>query len=72
MNRHWLKSYPEGVAHEIDPEQFQSLNKLLEDSATNAQNILNFAMIYQKQMSEKYFGANCVHLPENFLIRALR
>jgi long-chain acyl-CoA synthetase len=32
MNRHWLKSYPEGVAHEIVPEQFQSLNQLLEDS----------------------------------------
>ncbi len=32
MNRHWLKSYPEGVAHEIFPEQFQSLNQLLEDS----------------------------------------
>lgn len=31
MNRHWLKSYPEGVAHEIDPEQFSSLNQLLED-----------------------------------------
>src|SRR5674476_1044236 len=32
MNRHWLDSYPNGVAHEIDPEQFQSLNQLLEDS----------------------------------------
>ena len=32
MNRHWLKSYPEGVAHEIDTEQFSSLNQLLEDS----------------------------------------
>jgi len=32
MNRHWLKSYPEGVPHEIDPEQFRSLNHLLEDS----------------------------------------
>ena len=32
MNKHWLKSYPEGVAHEIVPEQFQSLNQLLEDS----------------------------------------
>ncbi len=32
MNRHWVKSYPEGVAHEIVPEQFQSLNQLLEDS----------------------------------------
>ena len=32
MNKHWLKSYPEGVAHTIDTEQFQSLNQLLEDS----------------------------------------
>jgi len=32
MNRHWLKSYPDGVAHDIDPEQFYSLNQLLEDS----------------------------------------
>ena len=32
MNRHWLKSYPDGVAHDIDPEQFQSLNQLLEDA----------------------------------------
>lgn len=32
MKRHWLNSYPEGVAHEIDTEQFSSLNQLLEDS----------------------------------------
>ena len=32
MDRHWLKNYPEGVAHEIDPESFGSLNHLLEDS----------------------------------------
>ncbi|MES2192676.1 MAG: AMP-binding protein [Pseudomonadota bacterium] len=32
MNRHWLKSYPEGVAHEVDTEKFQSLNQLLEES----------------------------------------
>ena len=32
MNRHWLESYPEGVAHDIDTEQFSSLNQLLEDS----------------------------------------
>ncbi len=32
MNKHWLKSYPEGVAHTIDTEQFHSLNQLLEDS----------------------------------------
>ena len=32
MNRHWLTSYPEGVAHDIDTEQFSSLSQLLEDS----------------------------------------
>jgi long-chain acyl-CoA synthetase len=32
MNRHWLNSYPEGVAHDIDAEKFSSLNQLLEDS----------------------------------------
>ena len=32
MNRHWLKSYPEGVAHEVVPGQFTSVNQLLEDS----------------------------------------
>lgn len=32
MNKHWLKSYPEGVAHEINTEQFRSLTHLLEDS----------------------------------------
>jgi long-chain acyl-CoA synthetase len=32
MNKHWLKSYPEGVSHEIDTEQFRSLTHLLEES----------------------------------------
>lgn len=32
MNRHWLKSYPDGVSHDINTEQFRSLNQLLEDS----------------------------------------
>ena len=32
MNRHWLNSYPEGVAHDIDTEQFSSLNQWLEGS----------------------------------------
>lgn len=35
MDKHWLKSYPDGVAHEIDPEQFRSLNQLLEESFKN-------------------------------------
>ena len=32
MDRPWLKSYPEGVAHDVFPDQFHSLNQLLEDS----------------------------------------
>jgi acyl-CoA synthetase (AMP-forming)/AMP-acid ligase II len=32
MDKFWLKSYPEGVPHNVDPEQFRSLNQLLEDS----------------------------------------
>ena len=32
MNKPWLQSYPEGVAHTVDTEQFSSLNQLLEDS----------------------------------------
>ena len=32
MEKPWLKSYPEGVAHDVEPEQFRSLNQLLEDS----------------------------------------
>ncbi|WP_332775440.1 AMP-binding protein [Polaromonas sp.] len=32
MDKFWLKSYPAGVPHEIAPEQFRSLNQLLEES----------------------------------------
>ena len=32
MDRFWLKSYPEGVPQEIDPEPHRSLTHLLEDS----------------------------------------
>jgi long-chain acyl-CoA synthetase len=32
MNKPWLQSYPEGMPHAIDTEQFSSLNQLLEDS----------------------------------------
>ena len=32
MDKHWLKSYPEGVPHDIDPEQYRSLTQLLEES----------------------------------------
>jgi len=32
MDRHWLRSYPEGVPHEVDPGQYRSLTQLLEES----------------------------------------
>jgi len=32
MDKHWLKSYPEGVPHDINPEQYRSLAQLLEES----------------------------------------
>ena len=32
MEKHWLKSYPEGVPHEIQPEQYRSVTQLLEES----------------------------------------
>lgn len=32
MDKYWLKSYPEGVPHEIQPEQYRSLTQLLEES----------------------------------------
>ncbi|PIT79005.1 AMP-binding protein [Limnohabitans sp. B9-3] len=32
MNKPWLKSYPEGVPHEVHPEQFKSVGEFLETS----------------------------------------
>jgi long-chain acyl-CoA synthetase len=32
MDKHWLRSYPEGVPHDIDPGQYRSLTQLLEES----------------------------------------
>ena len=32
MQRYWLESYPEGVAHDVDPERYSSLTQLLEES----------------------------------------
>ena len=32
MEKPWLKSYPEGVPHEVDAEQYRSLTHLLEES----------------------------------------
>ncbi|HEY5579691.1 MAG TPA: AMP-binding protein, partial [Rhodoferax sp.] len=32
MEKIWLKSYPPGVPHDVNPEQYQSLTQLLEES----------------------------------------
>ena len=32
MDKFWLEHYPEGVAHDIDPDQYSSLIQLLEES----------------------------------------
>jgi len=32
MEKSWLESYPEGVPHDIDPSQYQSLSQMLEES----------------------------------------
>lgn len=32
MDKFWLKNYPPGVPHDINPEEYSSLNQLLEDS----------------------------------------
>jgi acyl-CoA synthetase (AMP-forming)/AMP-acid ligase II len=32
MDKYWLRSYPEGVPHDVQPEQYRSLTQLLEES----------------------------------------
>jgi long-chain acyl-CoA synthetase len=45
QERIWLKSYPEGVAHDVNPEQYQSLAQLLEESfKRNAANPFSVCM----------------------------
>jgi long-chain acyl-CoA synthetase len=45
QERIWLKSYPEGVPHDINPEQYHSLSQLLEESfKRNANNPFSVCM----------------------------
>ena len=45
MEKYWLKSYPEGVPHEVHPEQYRSLTHLLEESfRKNASNPFSVCM----------------------------
>ena len=32
MDRFWLKSYPEGVPHTVDPDQYRSLGALFDEA----------------------------------------
>lgn len=32
MDKVWLKSYPEGIPHDVDPDQYRSLTQLLDES----------------------------------------
>ena len=44
-HRPWLASYPEGVPHDIDPDQYSSLTQLLEESfRKNASRPFSFCM----------------------------
>ena len=50
MEKIWLKSYPPGVAHDVNPEQYASLTQLLEESfRKNATN--RFAVCMESSMS---------------------
>ena len=50
MEKIWLKSYPPGVAHDVNPDQYQSLTQLLEESfRKNASN--PFAVCMESWMS---------------------
>lgn len=61
MNRHWLKGYPEGVAHDIDTEQFSSLNQMLDDSfKKNAAK--PFSVCMERWMSYGELDALSAHL----------
>ena len=45
MEKSWLASYPEGIPHDIDPGQYESLNQLLEESfRKNAQRPFSVCM----------------------------
>ena len=45
MDKIWLKSYPPGVPHEIEPEQYRSVAHLLEESfRKNAANPFSVCM----------------------------
>ncbi len=45
MERIWLKNYPPGVAHDVHPEQYNSLTDVLETAVrTHADNPFSVCM----------------------------
>ena len=55
MEKVWLKNYPEGVAHDVNPDQYQSLTQLLEESF--AQNAAQpFSVCMERWMSYGQLG----------------
>ena len=63
----WLKSYPPGVPHEIDPEQYTSVTQLLEESfrkhAGRPFSVCMERWMTYRQVDElsKALGACCSH-----------
>ena len=52
MERIWLKNYPPGVPHEIDPNQYSSLTDMME-SAFRAHGDTPFSVCMDRWMSYK-------------------
>jgi acyl-CoA synthetase (AMP-forming)/AMP-acid ligase II len=56
QERIWLKSYPEGIPHDVRPEQYQSLAQLLEESfkrhAANPFSVCMDAWMSYRQLDE--------------------
>ena len=53
MDKFWLKSYPEGVPHDVDVDQYRSLTQLLEESfKRNANNPFSVCMDRWMRYSE--------------------
>jgi long-chain acyl-CoA synthetase len=55
MEKSWFESYPEGIPHDINPGQYQSLNQLLEESfRKNAHR--PFSVCMERWMSYQQLG----------------
>ncbi len=62
MDKIWLKSYPPGVPHDVDPEQYSSLTDLLERSfREHADN--PFSVCMDRWMSYRQLEQHSAALP---------